>query len=41
MDRYSSKRKGALGAVMDLYDEEADLIIKMLNESIKPDHWSN
>jgi len=40
MDRYHSKRKGALGAVMDLYEEEAEFIIKIINDSVKSDYWS-
>lgn len=40
MDRYHSKRKGALGAVMDLYEEEANFIIKMLDDSVKSNHWA-
>jgi len=40
MDRYQSKRKGALGAVMDLYEEEANFIIQTINDSVKSDYWS-
>lgn len=40
MDRYQSKRKGGLGALMDLYEEEAYFFIKTINESVKSEYWS-
>jgi len=36
---YSSKRVGALGAVMDLYEQESDLLFDMM-KTVKDEDWA-
>jgi len=37
---YFSKRSGALGALMDLYEQEADLLLETLNNKVQDSDWS-
>ncbi len=37
---YQSKRSGALGALMDLYEQEAELLFGMINQKVKDEDWA-
>jgi len=37
---YLSKRPGALGALMDLYEQEAELLFETINKQVKDEDWS-
>ncbi len=39
IERYKSTRKGGLGALMDLYEEEATFLIQTINQKVKDQHW--
>jgi len=41
MERFRSLRKGALGALMDLYEEEAALFIDTIENKVDPILWLN
>jgi len=36
---YTYKRPGALGAVMDLYEQEVSIFLKMINDKVKSEYW--
>ncbi len=38
--RFQTKRKGALGALMDLYEEEAEFLIQTINALESEAHWT-
>lgn len=37
---YQSKRPGGLGALMDLYEQEADLLFEMMNQKVNDEAWA-
>jgi len=37
---YQTKRPGALGALMDLYEQEADLFFEMMNNKVQDADWA-
>jgi len=41
MERFKSTRKGALGALMDLYEEEAEFYIQTINTKVDQALWSS
>lgn len=40
MARFKSTRKGALGALMDLYEEEAEFFVQTINAQVDQQDWA-
>jgi len=39
MEKYQYTRPGALGAVMDLYEQEVSIFLQMMRDKVKAEHW--